>query len=251
MPPPSSKPIARGRHPIGLALGEWGTWYKGVWIPNQFHQANTLRDALFTATGFHLLHRFADTLYMANMSMTVNALQCLLHTSGPLAVKTPTYHVFRMYIPHRNGVLVDCGLAGAPRLRFPDGSTPPALSVSATASRDRLFVTVVNNDLSTGIDARLLLPDAFTPSGISAERLTAPDIRAQNTVDDPAAVSPAPLQVELSEQDNCRLNFPARSVTALHFSGRWAYTIESGSTQASLAQLDRQMQEQSKFEVKV
>ena len=239
------------RHPIGLALGEWGTWYKGVWITNRFHQANTLRDALFTATGFHLLHSFADTLYMANMSMTVNALQCLVHTYGPLAVKTPTYHVFRMYKPHRNGILLDCELAGAPQLRFPDGSTRPALSLSATASQDGLFVTVVNNDLSTDFDAHLLLPHAFTPSGISAERLTAPDIRVENTANDPDAVSPTPLHAAISEADKCRLTFPAKSVTAVQFQGRWAYAIESSSTQASLADLDRQMQEQSEFEVKV
>ena len=239
------------RHPIGLALGEWGTWYKDVWMPNQFRQANTLRDALFTATGFHLLHNFADTLYMANMSMTVNALQCLVQTFGQVAVKTPTFHIFRMYKPHRNGVLVDCELAGAPQLRFPDGSTRPALSVSATASHDGLFVTVVNNDLSTGIDARLLLPPDFAPTGISAERLTAPDIRAENTADDAAAVSPTPLHVEMPEMNQCHLIFPAKSVTAVQIHGQWAYAIADRSSQASLADLDRRMQEQSEFEVKV
>ena len=239
------------RHPIGLALGEWGTWYKGVWIPDQFRQANTLRDALFTATGFHLFHSFAGTLYMANMSMTVNALQSLLQTYGPLAVRTPTYHVFRMYKPHRNGILIDCEPVGAPQLRFPDGSTRPALSISATASENGLFVTVVNNDLSTGIDARLLPPKTFTPTAISAERLTASDIRAENTAEDPDAVSPAPVYVGMPQKDQCHLTFPAKSVTAVQFHGQWADMIENTASKASLADLDRQMRERSEFEVRV
>ena len=242
------------RHPIGLALGEWGTWYKGVWIPNQFSQANTLRDALFTATAFHLFHNYADTLYMANMSMTVNALQCLVQTWGPLAVKTPTFHIFRMFKPHRNGILVDCALADAPMLRLPDGLTRSALSVSATSAEEGLFVSVVNNDLSMDINAHLLLPAAFTPTSIAAERLTAPDIRTMNTADDSHAVSPTPISVELNasppQPHQCRLTFPAKSVTTILFRGHGLSLVDE-SVQVAQADLDSQAQEQGEFETKV
>jgi len=239
------------RHPIGLALGEWGAWYKGVWITNQFHQANTLRDAIFTASGFHLFHTFAGTLYMANMSMTVNALQCLLQTFGPAAIKTPTYHIYRMYMPHRNGTLLDCNLAGAPTLPDPETPGRPALSVSATASSAGLFVTIVNADLSTGTETRLLLPAAFTATAVSSERLTAHDIRVENTVEDPNAVSPAPAGVEMPEMGRCQLTLPAKSVTAVHFRGHWAESLTANTSQPTQADRDRQMRERSETEVKV
>ena len=238
-------------HPIGLALGEWGTWYKGVWITNQFRQANTLRDALFTASGFHLFHNFAGTLHMANMSMTVNALQCLLHTCGPEAVKTPTYHVYRLFKPHRNGILLDCELSGAPVLPRAAGSDQPALSASATASNDGLFVTIVNRDLSTNIQAQLRLPGGFSPTAVSSERLSAPDIRAENTPENPDAVSPAPAEVEMPQMGRCRLPLPARSVTAVHFQGRWAYPLAGTASQQAQADLDRQARARSESEVKV
>ena len=239
------------RHPIGLALGEWGTWYKGVWITNRFHQANTLRDALFTACGFHLLHTFAGTLHMANMSMTVNALQCLLQTCGPAAIKTPTYHIFRMYMPHRNGILLESDLVDAPTLPDPEAPARPALSVSATASDDGLFVTVVNADLSAGVETVLLLPDAFTPSSVTSERLTAHDIRAENTPADPDAVSPGPADVEMPVRRRCRLHLPASSVTAVHFRGQWAYPLADIAAQQAQADLDRRARERSETEVKI
>lgn len=238
-------------HPIGLALGEWGTWYKGVWITNQFHQANSLRDALFTASGFHLFHTFAGTLHMANMSMTVNALQCLLQTYGPVAIKTPTFHVYRIFMPHRNGILLDCELTGAPRLPRTGESEQPALTASATASKDGLFVTITNRDLSTNLEAQLWLPDAFTPASVSSERLTARDIRAENTLEDPDAVSPAPAGVEMPEMGPCRLPLPAKSVTAVHFKGNWAYPLADAASQQPQADLDRQARVRSESEVKV
>ena len=188
---------------------------------------------------------------MANMSMTVNALQCLLQTCGPAAIKTPTYHIFRMYMPHRNGTLLDSNLAGAPTLPGPELPGRPALSVSATASVDGLFVTIVNADLSAGVDAVLLLPDAFTPSSVSSERLTANDIRAENTPEDPNAVSPAPAGVEMPETGRCRLPLPARSVTAVHFQGHWAYPLADTPAQQAQADLDRRARERSEAEVKI
>jgi alpha-L-arabinofuranosidase len=125
------------------------------------------------------------------------------------------------------------------------------LSVSATASQDGLFVTVVNNNLSTGFDARLQLPPGFASTAITAERLTAPDIRAENTAENPAAVSPTPVQVGMSEMGQCHLTFPAQSVTAVQFRGEWALPLANRDSVADQEALDRQMQEQSEFEVKV
>ena len=183
--------------------------------------------------------------------MTVNALQCLLQTCGQEAIKTPTYHIFRMYMPHRDGILLDSNLAGAPALPGPEAQGRPALSVSATASNDGLFVTVVNADLSTSTETVLLLPDAFTPSSVTSERLTAHDVRAENTPADPNAVSPAPAGVEMPEMGRCRLLFPARSVTAVHFQGQWDYPLADTASQQPQTDLDRRARERSESEVKI
>jgi len=217
-----TKAYSTTRHPIRAVLGEWGVWYKDVWITNQFHQTNTLRDALLTGAAFHLFHSFAPTLYMTNMSMTVNALQCLLQTYGPIAVRTPTYHVYRMYKPHRDGVRLDCEVEDVPYLRPSFGHQRPILSVSASHGDDRLFVSVVNLDLFESVRARMSLPVSFRLQTVEGERLTSRAVQDANTEQDPDTVHPVSLPVEW-DGAHLEVAFPPKSVTTLLMRGTWLF----------------------------
>ena len=44
---------------------------------------------------------------MANIAQLVNVLQSVILTDGPEMIKTPTYHVFKMYSAHQDATLVD------------------------------------------------------------------------------------------------------------------------------------------------
>lgn len=234
------------RHQIGVALGEWGAWYKGVWIDNGFIQRNTLRDAIFTALGFHLFHNYGDMLFMANMSMTVNALQSMIQTFGPEVVKTPTYHVYRMFRPHRDGYTLSCKTE-SPMV----SNNNPALSFSATKSVDgkRLYLSIVNIDLSRPMEVDLTVIGEFKVNEVKADRLSAPDIRDNNSKGDPDKISPTPLKVTV-EENRIKLTIPPKSITTLQMEGEGGTPVEPRDTKDQ-AELERLTREESQAEVKI
>jgi len=203
-------------HPIGVVLDEWGTWYREAVVENGLYQQNTMRDALFTAASFHCFHEHGDRLYMTNMAQTVNVLQALVLTQGPDLVVTPTCHVYEMYMPHRDGLLLPARVAGSPRIAAPSGAARDALSLSATRNEagDELFLSVVNLDPVQAVAATLALSGAGAWRIAELRRLRGDSLRAHNTFERPDAVWPdAPT---LTDTDaNGVMEYPAQSITTL------------------------------------
>ncbi len=88
---------------VGLVVDEWGAWYdpEPGTNPGFHYQQNTLRDALVAALHFHIFHRHAGRVTMANIAQTVNVLQAMILTDGAKMIVTPTYRVFEMYRVHQ------------------------------------------------------------------------------------------------------------------------------------------------------
>jgi len=202
-------------HRIGVILDEWGTWYTDAVVENGLYQQNSMQDALFTATAFHTYHEHAEWLYMTNMAQTVNVLQALVLTKGDQLLTTPTYHVYEMYKPHRDGQYVDCRLVDAPAFAAPSGATRDAISVTATTneSGDTLFVSLVNMDPSTPATLSAAVPGTESWTIQSARRLGAGTLQAHNAFENPTAVVPENLSVEGLSLE--ALDLPARSITTV------------------------------------
>ena len=116
---------------VGLVVDEWGTWYKSTdgSHPGFLEQQNTLRDALVAALNFHIFHKHADRVSMANIAQFINVLQAMILTEKEKMTVTPTYHVFDMFKVHQGATTL------AIDLNTPDyalGETKiPAVSASA------------------------------------------------------------------------------------------------------------------------
>jgi len=181
-------------HRIGLALDEWGVWHRQAVVENGLQQQNTLRDALFAAASFHLFHRYAGTLEMANMAQTVNVLQALIHTRGDRIVLTPTFHVFDLLKPHRNGQLLDFDFSPLPMIDFPDQRQRPALSLSATITKDgSIFISLINIDLERSFAVECRMINALHKIR-SIRLLSAEDPREHNSFDLPHAITPREVE---------------------------------------------------------
>jgi alpha-N-arabinofuranosidase len=93
---------------VKLLLDEWGAWHPIE--PGKpmggLYQQNTMRDALVAALTLDVFNNHADKLYMANIAQMINVLQSLLLVQEDKVVKTPTYHVFDLYRPHKGGQAV-------------------------------------------------------------------------------------------------------------------------------------------------
>lgn len=88
---------------VGLIVDEWGTWFtvEPGTNPGFLYQQNTMRDALVAGINLNLFNRHSDRVKMANIAQLVNVLHSVILTDGPEMIKTPTYHVFKMYSAHR------------------------------------------------------------------------------------------------------------------------------------------------------
>jgi alpha-N-arabinofuranosidase len=200
---------------LAFAVDEWGTWYDPE--PGReagfLYQQNTLRDALVAAVSLNIFHHHADRVRMTNIAQMINVLQAMILTDGPRMILTPTYHVFRMFIPFQDATLLPTDLAVQ---RYALGKLSiPAMSVSAARTRDgSLVVALVNSHPGKPLPVTVDIAGA-TPSHVTGEVLTAPDMDAHNTFDHPTAVHPVALSGATLNGGTLSLTLPPKSVVVV------------------------------------
>jgi alpha-N-arabinofuranosidase len=206
---------------IGLIVDEWGTWHPPTpgRNPAFLWQQNTIRDALVAALTLDIFNRHADKVVMANIAQTINVLQALLLTDGEQIVKTPTYHVYDLYQPHKGGTAVRA-LFGTPELDVTIGNQTrklPVLSGSASMKGNTVTLTVVNASATTAAEARLRWLGAGTPKTLEAAWLEYPagDIRAHNTFAAAETVALRGTESSPLASGESVYTFPPASVTRL------------------------------------
>ena len=124
---------------------------------------------------------------MANIAQMVNVLQAMILTDAEKMVLTPTYHVFRMYVPFQDATFVP--------VRFDAGTYTHGdvvlPRVDAIASRDpsgKLWLAVTNLDPNRPVTIEATL-SGVTPRTAAGQTLTAPRVDSVNTFDAPNAVA--------------------------------------------------------------
>ena len=196
---------------IGLFVDEWGTWYDPApgRNPGFLWQQNTLRDALVAAATLDIFHRHADRVRMSAIAQMVNVLQAMILAEDDQMILTPTYHVFHMYTPFQDATSLPADIE-TPDYRHGEWSMP-AVDVSAARGVDgKIHVAFVNLDphraasVSTtisGVDVR----------GASGRLLTAPEMDAHNTFDEPDAIEPERFRA-LRENNTLVVEIPPKAV---------------------------------------
>jgi alpha-N-arabinofuranosidase len=207
------------RKRVGLIVDEWGDWHNvepGT-NPGFLYQQNTLRDAMVAGLTLNIFNNHCDRVKMANIAQTINVLQAVILTNGPKMVLTPTYYVYRMYTVHHDAVLlptdVDCP-------SYEDGGqTIPVVNVSS--SRDasgKVHVSLCNFDPQNPVAVNAQL-QGFTGRRISGQVLTAADMTAHNTFENPGAVQPAAFNDAQVTANGFTATLPAKSIVVLEIEG--------------------------------
>ncbi|NLJ23834.1 MAG: alpha-N-arabinofuranosidase [Firmicutes bacterium] len=187
-------------HQIGLIMDEWGTWFKEAQTETGLYQNSTMMDAVFTALSFHLFHEYIPYLYMTNIAQTINVLQSLILTEGPLSCLTPTYYVYDLFKGHKDGTVLDLSYNTA-TLETPGGREIPEVSISATYCEEEntIHVTAVNLHLSTSTNLDLAL-DLRQIASVHGRVLTSAEVRDHNTPKNPDVIKPSKLDVQQSDK---------------------------------------------------
>ncbi|WP_130859390.1 alpha-N-arabinofuranosidase [Gracilibacillus phocaeensis] len=200
---------------IAMIIDEWGAWYdvEPGTNPGFLYQQNTIRDALVAGVHLNIFNQHSDRVQMTNIAQTINVIQSVILTDKEKLLLTPTYHVFEMYKAHQDAERLDLHLE-SDSISLGDQNIPQ-LSASASKAEDgTITITLCNLDKREPADIVLDLRGEML-SDVSGRIITADEMDAHNTFDQPDKVKPKMFeQVELKE-NKLSLVLPAKSVVAL------------------------------------
>ena len=232
--------MGEGNHYVKLVVDEWGAWYgKGTELAPQYNlsQQSTMRDALLTGITLDIFQRHSDKVAMANVAQSINCIHSLMLAQEDKFTVTPTFHVFRMYLPHRGAQAVRADFT-APTIRnplaiesSPVGGNSTAGSIKANASLaglsgsasvaasdgKRVTLTVVNPHLDRPMTTEIAVLGT-TIASAKGTVLASHDVHDHNDFAHPDAVKPATAAVGTPSGGRLVHTFPAASVTALEIS---------------------------------
>jgi alpha-L-arabinofuranosidase len=199
---------------VALAVDEWGSWYAPLPGSNPAFlvQQNSVRDAVLAALNLNIFARHADRVRMANIAQMVNVLQAMILTDKEKMVLTPTYHVFRMYVPFQDATFVPVAFEAG---TYTHGAVtlPRIDAIAAKDAAGTLWLAVTNVDPTRPVEiaARLSGVDGKTVAG---ETLTAAAVDSVNSFEAPGTVVPKPVSARLVG-DELTLTLEPKSVTVL------------------------------------
>ena len=197
---------------IGLMVDEWGTWYdvEPGTNPGFLYQQNTIRDALIAGINLNIFNKHCKRVKMANIAQLVNVLQAVILTEGEKMVKTPTYHVFKMYSCHQDNELLESSV-DTKQIGLEDDYMVPNLTESVSRAKDgKIHITLTNLSLDEAYDIETLIPGLDIKSAAGEMVGGAKD--ALNTFDEPDKVKIEKFDDIKIEGDKLTFKIPASTV---------------------------------------
>jgi alpha-N-arabinofuranosidase len=199
---------------IALVVDEWGAWYAR--LPGSKEgflvQQNSQRDAVLAALNLNIFARHADRVRMANIAQMVNVLQAMILTAQEKMVLTPTYHVFKMYVPFQDATSVPVTFDAGTYTH--DGiSLPRVDAIAAKDSAGKVWMAVTNVDPSRPVTIAASLA-GLTPRSAAGQTLTAPRVDSVNTFEAPDTVAPKSIAAKV-EGGTVTLTLEPKSVTVI------------------------------------
>ncbi|PIB93271.1 alpha-N-arabinofuranosidase [Caulobacter sp. FWC2] len=177
---------------VPLAVDEWGVWLAPLegTNPGFLVQQNSMRDALVAALNLNIFARHADRVRITNIAQMINVLQAMILTDKDKMVLTPTYHVYKMYLPFQDATFAPVSFDAGTYTQG-DITLPRIDAIAARDTQGKLWLAVSNLDpvKSASIRADIAGVKAASATG---QVMTAPRVDSINTFDAPNAVAPKP-----------------------------------------------------------
>ncbi|WP_232826498.1 alpha-N-arabinofuranosidase [Lewinella sp. IMCC34183] len=200
---------------VDLLVDEWGGWYdvEPGTNPGFLYQQNTMRDAMLAGATLNIFNNHADRVKMANIAQAINVLQAVILTDEEKMLLTPTYHVFRMYVPHHDAQLIPLSFE-SPMYTF-EGESLPAISASASRDEEgKVHFSLVNIDSKQSHEMELDVA-ALGLGSVTGEILTAETLQEHNTFENPDQVTPSGFDGAKMSNGKLRLTIPPFSLVVL------------------------------------
>lgn len=199
---------------IALVVDEWGAWYAK--LPGSKEgflvQQNSQRDAVLAALNIDVFVRHAERVRMANIAQMVNVLQAMILTSKEKMVLTPTYHVFKMYVPFQDATVVPVAF-DAGTYTHGEITLPRVDAIAAKDATGQVWIAVTNVDPNRPVTIAATI-SGLTPRSAAGQTLTAPRVDSVNTFEAPGTVAPKPIAARV-QGGTISLTLEPKSVTVI------------------------------------
>ena len=199
---------------VALVVDEWGVWLKPTagTEPLYLQQQQSLRDGIAAAMNLNIFARHADRVRMTNIAQMINVLQAMIMTDGGKMLLTPTYHVYKMYVPFQDATFLPLTYTPG-EYKVGDTVLPQVDAIAARGQDGKVWLSLINLDPNQ--------PAEFTVSGAGlaansavGEVLTAERIDTVNSFEKSSGVAPKPVSYT-SAGGKLVLQLPAKSVTVV------------------------------------
>jgi alpha-N-arabinofuranosidase len=199
---------------VALVVDEWGGWYAPLpgSNPGFLVQQNSLRDAILAALNLNIFARHADRVRMANIAQMINVLQAMIMTDKEKMALTPTYYVFKMYVPFQDATFVPITF-DAGSYTHDDINLPRVDAIAAKDANGKLWLEITNLDPTQAVEIEANLA-GITAKSAAGETLTAPKVDTVNTFDAPNTVVPKPVSAKV-QSGKLALKLEPKSVTVV------------------------------------
>ena len=199
---------------VALVVDEWGVWLKPKAGTEQMflQQDQSLRDGMAAAMNINIFARHADRVRMTNIAQMVNVLQAMIVTEGPKMVLTPTYHVYKMYVPFQDATLLPISF-NAGVYKFDKITLPKVDAVAAKGKDGKIWLALINLDPNNSTNVTANIPGITATSAVG-EVLTAASFNTINNFEAPNAVAPKPYSAK-AENGSLVLRLAPHSVTVV------------------------------------
>jgi len=199
---------------IALVVDEWGSWYAPLpgSNPGFLVQQNSIRDAVLAALNLNIFARHADRVRGANIAQMINVLQAMIMTDKEKMVLTPTYHVFRMYVPFQDATFIPVTFNTGTYTN--SGITLPRVdAIAAKEVTGKLWLALTNVDPNAIVEIEVNI-SGVNANSVSGETLSAPRVDSVNTFDAPNTVTPKPINAKI-QNDKLTIKLDPKSVTVV------------------------------------
>ena len=199
---------------VALIVDEWGGWYAPLpgSNPGFLVQQNSLRDAILAALNLNIFARHADRVRGANIAQMINVLQAMIITDKEKMVLTPTYYVYKMYVPFQNATFVPITF-DAGTYTHGDTILPRVDAIAAKDANGKLWLAITNVDPNRPAEIEASFA-GITPKSATGETLTALKVDTVNSFETPNAVVPSPIAAKVLG-DKLVLKLEPKSVNVL------------------------------------
>jgi len=199
---------------VALVVDEWGAWYAPLpgSNPGFLVQQNSLRDAILAALNLNIFARHADRVRMANIAQMINVLQAMIMTDKDKMLLTPTYYVFKMYVPFQDATFVPVRF-NAGSYNHGDISLPRIDAIAAKDTSGKLWLEITNLDPNQPAEIEATVT-GIAPKSATGETLTGTDVDSVNSFDTPNAVIPQPISAKI-QGGKLALHVAPKSVTVI------------------------------------